>query len=126
MLRACHRTLKPSGRIAYYNIFVAEELSTHERRRIAKLGNPNVYTRAEQQSLLHSAGFVRIEEKNVTAEYLRVQRAYYEANARHARSLRRSLGKAKFEEQQASRKRTVQGIEAGVLRRSLFVAERPG
>ena len=125
MLRACRRALKPGGRIAFHNIFVTHELPDSERRRVAKLGNPYVYTRADQQALLRSAGFTNIRETDVTGEYLRVQRALYEANQRHARSLRQEQGAAKFEERQSSRRRTMQGIEAGALKRSLFVAERP-
>lgn len=117
--------LKPGGRIAFHNIFITHELPDNERRRIAKLGNPYVYSRAEQQALLASAGFVNIRETDLTDEYFRVQRALYEANDRRARSLRRTQGAAQFDERQNNRRKTLQGIEAGVLRRSLFVAERP-
>ena len=126
MLRACRRVLKPGGRIAYFNIFIAEHLPDEARRRIAKAGNPSVYTRSEQLGLLRSAGFVNIEATDVTDEYLRVQRAVYEANERHARALRRVQGRDVFEERQRNRLRTLEGIKAGILRRSLFVAERPG
>jgi hypothetical protein len=125
VLRACRRTLKPCGRIAYYNIFINDKLSPDERRRLRGAGPAGVYTRAQQQGLLRSAGFTSIEETDVTEEYLRLQRALYEANKRHARSLRRSYGAARFDEDQAKRLRTVDGIEAGTLRRSLLVAERP-
>lgn len=124
MLRACRRALKPGGRIAYFNIFVAEHLPDETRRRIAKMGNASVYSRSAQLGLLRSAGFVNIEETDVTGEYLRVQRAVYEANQRHARALRRVQGNDVFEERQRTRLRTLENIEAGTLRRSLFVAER--
>ncbi|MDP3766839.1 MAG: hypothetical protein Q8S13_02385, partial [Dehalococcoidia bacterium] len=91
MLRACRRTLKPGGRIGYYTIFISAELPPDERLRIGKLAPCGVYTRAEQQALLRSAGFVDIRQTDVTDDYLRIQRALYEANARHARSLRRTL-----------------------------------
>ena len=116
--------LNPGGRIAYFNIFITHEIAEDARRRIGKVAPHGVYTRAEQQGLLRTAGFVRIQETEVTDEYLRVQRALCEANERHARSLRRVLGKQEFEERQTGRRRTLQGIEAGVLKRSLFVAER--
>lgn len=125
MLRACRRVLKPGGRIAYYTIFISHEIPEDARRRIGKVARPGLYTRAEQQGLLRSAGFVNIEETDVTDEYLHVERALHEANERHARSLRKSLGEAKFEEAQSNRKAALLGIEGGVLRRSLFVAERP-
>ena len=126
MLRACRRALKPGGRIAYYNIFIADDLPADIRRRVGReASNRDVYTRARQRGLLESAGFARIEEHDVTGEYLRVQRALYEANARYERALRKVQGGAVFEERQSNRRRTLLAIEAGYLRRSLLVAERP-
>jgi len=110
--------------MAYFNIFISHDAPKEEQRSFARF-NPGQYSRAEQSGLLRSAGFVRIEETDVTPEYFRVQRAVYQANERHARGLRRSLGAARFEENQANRQRALRGIEAGVLRRALFVAERP-
>ena len=125
MLRACGRVLRRGGRIAYYTIFVAEELPARERRRIGKDAPEGLYTHRGQQEILKAAGFGRIRETDVTAEYLRVQRALYDANERHQRSLRRVLGDAKFDDAQSSRKVTLACIESGHYRRSLFVAERP-
>lgn len=125
MLRACRRVLKPGGRIAYYTIFISEELPAETRRQIGKLTPAGVYTRARQHGLLRSAGFVAIEEADVSDAYLQVQHALYEASERHARGLRRALGATAFEERQRDRQRGIRAIEAGVLRRSLFVAERP-
>ena len=126
MLRACRRVLKPGGRIAYFNIFISEELSPEQRRNIGKLTPPGLYTRAQQQGLLRTAGFVPIEQRDVTDEFLRVQRALVEANERHAKSLGRALGKSQFDERQEGRRRTLRGIEGGAIKRALFVAERAG
>ena len=125
MLRACRRALKPGGRIAYYNILINDGLPADERRKIAKDTPDGVYTPAQQQGLLHSAGFTRIQETDVSAEFLRVQRALVDANERHARGLRRALGAADFDDRQARRGRTIRALEAGHRRRSLLVAERP-
>jgi len=110
--------------MAYFNIFISHEAPEEEQRSFARF-NPGQYSRAEQAGLLRSAGFVNIKETDVTAEYLRVQRALYEASNHHAADLRRALGAPRFDEGQANRQRTLRGIEAGVLRRALFVAERP-
>ena len=125
MLRACHRALKPGGRIAYYNILINEGLPAAERRRIAKDTPDGVYTPAQQQGLLRTAGFTHIQETDVSAEFLRVQRALLDANERHARGVRRALGADPFDERQARRRRTIRALEAGTRRRSLLVAQRP-
>ena len=124
MLRACGRVLRPGGRIGYFNIFITHEIPEQERRRYGR-ESPWRYTRAEQQALLRSADFVRIEEQDVTDEYLRIQRTLYEANARHEHDLRRVQGDALFDERQMSRRRTLEQIERGVLKRSLLLAQKP-
>lgn len=117
--------LKPGGRIAYYNIFVAENLPPESRRKVAGSGWQEAYTPARQRGLLRSAGFTNIRENDVTAEYLRIARALYDANMRRARSLRKSLGAKQFDERRQRSERTIASIEAGDIRRSFFVAERP-
>ena len=111
--------------MAFYTIFVAPDLPAEARRRARQAGPSSVYSRAEQQALLRSAGFVGITERDVTDEYLRFQRKLIEANDRHAEAIRRSIGPAAFDQRLAERQVSLSAIEAGLLRRSLFVAERP-
>lgn len=123
MLRACRRVLKPGGRIAYFNIFISHNAPKLEQRRYAA-ANRGHYSRAEQTALIRTASLILNAEIDVTAEYRRVQHALYEANVRHAPALRRQHGDD-FDERQRNRLRTLEGIDGGILRRALFVAERP-
>jgi hypothetical protein len=111
--------------MAFYTIFVAPDLPAEARRRARQAGPSSVYSRAEQQALLRSAGFVHIMERDVTDEYLRFQRKLIEANNRHADAIRKSIGPEAFDQRLAGRQASLSAIKAGLLRRSLFVAERP-
>lgn len=117
--------LKPGGRIAYFNIFIAPGATPEERRPFVQ-EQPELFSRAEQTALLRNAGFARIVETDVTAEYRRTQAALYEANARRERALRRVRGDEDFENSQRFRLHRLRGIDDGIVRRSLFVAQRPG
>ena len=79
----------------------------------------------EQADLLRSAGFARIEETDVTEAFLLTTRAWYEARARYADQLSQAEGEASFHERQRDYRLQAGAIEAGLLRRALFVAERP-
>lgn len=126
MLRACWRLLRPSGRIGFYTIFIPSGLSESAYRRALRLGPRGVASgKREQQELLRSAGFIDISETDVTAEFLRVARSRLEARERHAAGLRQSEGHSQFEQKQSEERAEIEAIEAGVLRRSLFVAQRP-
>ncbi len=126
MLRACRRLLRPGGGIAFYTIFIPPGLSESAYRRALKQGPARVASRRrEHQELLRSAGFVAVSEADLTAEFLRITRQRLEARERYSADLRQSLGDSEFEENQSEGWAQIEAIEAGLLRRSLFVAERP-
>jgi len=125
VLRACRRLLRPAGKIAFYTIFVPSGLSPAEYRRAARSGPPAVTSRRREQGhLLRSAGFARIEETDVTGEFLRTTRAWQEARARYAGELIEAEGEALFRDRQRHYRLQARAIEAGLLRRALFLAER--
>jgi hypothetical protein len=125
VLRACHRSLKPGGRIAFYTIFIAPGASPAERRRAIQAGPPGVYSSASQPALLRSAGFHAVRDTDVTREYLRVARAWHAARERHAEALIAISGEGEYRSGQEEREEHIRVIEAGVLRRGFLVAERP-
>ena len=127
MLRACNSQLRPAGRIAFYTIFVPAGLSRSEYRRAARAGPSAVTSRGRQQpELLRSAGFTGVREVDVTEDFLRATRAWSEARACYAGQLSQAEGEALFRERQRDYRLQARAIEAGLLRRSLFVAERAG
>ena len=124
MLRACRRLLRPAGKIAFYTIFIPSGLSPSDYRRAARSGPAAVTSRRrEQGQLLRSAGFARIEETDVTEDFLRTTRAWQEARARYAGQLIEAEGEALFLDRQRDYHRQARAIEAGLLRRALFVGE---
>ena len=117
--------LRPGGRLAFYTIFIPSGLSEAEYRRVVSVGDPpEVVSRASPPELLRSAGFVDFKEIDVTDEFLRTARGWYEARERYASELRKLEGEAEFAGSQASRKARLEFIRAGLMRRSLFVAQR--
>jgi len=123
VLRACKRVLRPDGRMAYYNIFVPPGLPEHLYRRALRAGPSAVGSRRiSQVELLARAGFELILETDLTADFLICARAWYEGRQRREQELRATFGDTWFEDRQADSRAMVPAIEAGLLRRSLFVA----
>lgn len=117
--------LRPGGRLAFYTIYIAPGLAEPDYRRVVASGEPpEVVSRATQPELVRAAGFVEIEEVDVTEEFARTARGWYEARERHAADMRELEGEAEFAQGQAGRKERLEFIEAGWLRRSLFTAAR--
>jgi hypothetical protein len=124
VLRASRRVLRPAGRLAFHTIELPPGLSTSKRRRAISIGPPAVTVRTTYPGLLRSAGFVEIDEVDLTAEYLATQRRWLAATLRHDDALRAALGDDAVREGIERRRRTIDAIEEGLLLRTLYTATR--
>jgi hypothetical protein len=75
-------------------------------------------------SLLERAGFRDVHADDVTDEYLRISRAWHKARDRYRDELRANLGDARVNEMESDSRLNIEGIERGLLRRSLICAVR--
>ena len=118
--------LKPHGRLAFCTIFTAQGLSAADRRLALRLRPLSVsWHNLPQRELLARAGFVHVRETDLTAEFLRIARLMVESQIRHADGLRPLKPPGDFDRDLKSHIQEVPLIERGVMRRALFVAERP-
>jgi hypothetical protein len=122
--RALRNLLRPAGRIAFTTIHVSAGLSPAARRRAHRAGPRAVASRAAQAQLLEAAGFVDIDELDVTDAFVETQRAWLEARARHRDELAPLEPPGAFEQRAADLRAQLAATEAGLLRRSLLSAIR--
>jgi hypothetical protein len=125
VLRASHRVLRPGGRIAFYSIHVPAGLSDRDRRRGVRAGPPAVATSSTYPNLLRSARFVDLVEVDVTAAYLDTARAWLRHGQQYADELAALEPPDVFADKLTRRRTAIAAIEAGLLRRSLFLGTRP-
>jgi cyclopropane fatty-acyl-phospholipid synthase-like methyltransferase len=124
-LRATFRALRPGTRTAFSVIFPSPGLSAARARQAIEAGPPHCGLRTSYPSLLLSAGFVEIEERDLTPEYLATAARRLEATEQFADDLVLMLGCRDYDDMHAERRITVAAVADGLLRRSLFVARRP-
>ncbi|MEX0800106.1 MAG: methyltransferase domain-containing protein [Dehalococcoidia bacterium] len=126
VLRACLRALRPGGKMAFYTIFIPLGLSRARYRRAADAGPRAVTSWGRSQTeLLGAAGFTVVREEDVTAQFLATNHAWYEGRERFIDELSEAEGANTVEERQCDCRIQERAIEDGLLRRGLFVAERP-
>ena len=123
MLRACRRLLRPGGRLAFFTIEVAPDLPRAEHRRVAAAGPPSC-TGPDIAELLRRARFVDVVGEDRTTEYAATARAWLAARLRHRDSMR-PADPAAYDERIARGRTAIPLIEAGLLRRALYVARNP-
>ncbi len=126
VLRACHRVLKPEGRIAYYTIYVPADLSEADYRRITKFWPPAANGRRWPHEMLESAGFIDVHETDVTKQYRLTAKGWLEGRHRHYDGLKQALGEATLKDKIEEGQSILRSIKDGLLRRSLLTARRPG
>ncbi len=81
--------------------------------------------RSDHDSLLRSAGFIDVEEIDLTEPFAETTRSWLVESDRRADELAALYPPGGFDERQAKRRAQLAGIEAGLLRRSLFTARSP-
>jgi SAM-dependent methyltransferase len=123
-LRATRRVLRPGGRTAFTVIYPAPGLTRPRARRAIAAGPPACGLRTSYPSLLRSAGFVQIEEHDLTPAYHTTALRRLAETERLADELIEFLGRREFDEALARRRIAVVAIDDGLLRRSRFVARR--
>ena len=126
MLRECHRLLQPGGRIGGYVIHTADGLTRSELERAAQLGPPQVRADAPPPEMCRIAGLRVTREIDVTTEFEVTCRALLEAREQYREELRLEEGEEAFEYELSRKAQMLQGIQDGLLRRSLVVAEKSG
>jgi cyclopropane fatty-acyl-phospholipid synthase-like methyltransferase len=124
-LRATFHALGRGGRTAFTTIFPAVGLATADARRAIEAGPPNCGLRTSYPSLLRTAGFVDVEERDLTVDYLATASGKLKVAEEFAADMVEMLGREEYERMQAERRLAISAIEAGLLRRSLFIARRP-
>ena len=108
--------------MAFVTIFVAPGLTAFEYRRALRSGPTFVSSRRKDHGeLIASAGFSRIEETDLTAEFLRTSRAWETERDKQSFELIDAEGEVAFNERQSDLDVQSSAIEAGLLRRSLFI-----
>jgi len=125
VLRASRSLLRPGGRTAFFTIHPTPGLDPRLRRRAHHDGPVAVASHLPNRVLLERAGFVDVEETDVTAEFERVGRAWIEEGDRHRDALVELLGADEVETRRQERCVQLQAVEDGLLQRSLLVATKP-
>ncbi len=125
MLRACHRVLRPGGRLSFLVIAVAAGLTSQESHRAHAAGPARVGAGDGYASLLDHAGYRDIVVRDVSAAYRSTAAAWIREWDSERAELERLLGVEAFAERQSSRRHALAVIDEGLLGRYLFTAARP-
>ena len=124
MLRECDRVLKPEGRIAGYVIHVPSGMTEAQERRATELGPSEVVAPSSFEALTQAAGLTLLLTEVVTEAFRSTCAALAAARRSRENELRIDEGDDFYEEERRKKDAMLQGIDEGILRRSLVVASK--
>lgn len=108
--------------MGFFTIFVPDGLSEPDYKLALRSGPTYISTRRRNhQELLTAAGFSRVEEVDLTPQFLETTKGWHDGREHFRDELIATEGEAAFEERQSDARIQAEGIEAGVLRRALFI-----
>ena len=125
MLRECHRVLKPGGLLAGYTIHTPLDLSQADLDRASDLGPSFVGGWEDPATEAQRAGFGVVQKLDVTAGFRESSLAWRAGLEATEAVVREELGSEDYEHQVERNGCILAGIDAGLLRRSFWVFERP-
>ena len=108
--------------MGFFTIYVPEGLEESDYQNALRSGPSYVSTRRrDHRELLASAAFQQVEEIDLTPEFLVTTRAWLDGRERFRDELVKVEGQDSFDERQGDSRLQAEGIEAGLLRRALFL-----
>ena len=122
VLRACRRVARDGSRMAFTVIALAPSLTDSERRSAIESGPKFVDIEEDYAVLLGQSGWCLQERTDLTAALLQFMRIELDGMQARAGALTQVFGSDEFAERMKRQQATIAAIDAGFLRRELFVA----
>lgn len=121
MLRECRRVIRDGSISLFSVISIPPDLSDTDHERAIEAGPPFIDAPGDYGELLETTGWRVTERTDVTPEYRQSLAALVEALQNDA-ALREALGDDKISESRERRQAQVDSIDAGLLKREIFLA----
>lgn len=123
VLRACRQVVREGGRMVFSVISIEPGLSSADYERAVDAGPPFVETALDYPTLLRQTGWTITDCIDLTGEYAQTHRRLLREQEARADELSEWLGAAELSKWMIAKRATTDAIEAGLLRRELFIVD---
>jgi len=111
--------------VAYLVIEASPRLGARARRKVAVVGPPAVLSRSDYESMMRTAGFTDIEAVDLTDEYQVTLLDWHDRYLEREAEVVEAIGREAFDEKVEVGEAAAEAIGSGLLRRRLYVGQRP-
>jgi ubiquinone/menaquinone biosynthesis C-methylase UbiE len=123
VLTACRQVVREGGRMAFSVISIPPGLSPADYERAADAGPPFVETALDYPTLLRQTEWTIRDCIDLTLEYAQTHRRLLREQEARTEKLSELYGAAELSAWMVAKRATTDAIEAGLLRRELFVVD---
>jgi ubiquinone/menaquinone biosynthesis C-methylase UbiE len=123
VLRGCRRVARAGARMVFTVIAPAPLLTESELQIAIESGPPFVDAPDDYAALLEQSGWCVHERTDLTAAFLQSMRTHVEGMQMRAEALAEVFGSDELTERMKRRQATIAAVDAGLLRRELFVCQ---
>ena len=121
VLKECRRVIRPGGTMVFTVISIVPDLPPGDRARAGDFGPVFIETDTAYPELLRRTGWEILDSFDLTAVFGRSIQAVLEKELANMDGLRELLGEDALSEKLGRRRRTLEGVEKGLIRREMFV-----
>lgn len=122
VLHECRRVIRSGGKMIFTVIYVAQGLSRAEHARAVEAGPPYVETESGYPELLETSGWSVVDRIDISSAYEETGRRHIREVEARAGPMSELLGAAELEDLLVRRRRNVEAVAEGIVRRDLYVA----
>ena len=122
VLNECRRVIRRGGTMVFSVISVAAGLAGPEYERAVESGPPFVAAECGYPQLLEETGWSLDDRIDLTASYEKTCRRFIREAEARADAMQALLGESELNEMLAKRRKNIQAVADGIVRRDLFVA----
>ena len=126
VLRSCRRVACDGARMTFTTIAFAPNLTAAERRIAMESGPRFMESEDDYAALLAQSGWSLQERIDLTAAYLSSMRSELDGMKERADALVQVFGRDEFTRRVERQRAAVAALDAGFVRRELFVAQAGG
>ena len=121
VLNECRRIIRSDGRMVFSVIYVAPDLSSGDHARAVEAGPPYVDAECGYPELLEATGWNVVDRIDISPTYEETGRRHIREVEARADRMSELLGEAEFADLLVRRRRNVEAVAEGIVRRDLFV-----
>ncbi len=120
VLDSCRRTIRADGKMVFSVILVTPGLTADDHERATAGGPPFIETEIPYPEMLRRTGWDITDHRDLTAEYRATLARMLDKLEIHAGEIANLFGDDEAADERARRRRALEALEQGMLRRELF------